>query len=80
MAGIASIGAAVTAYLTIVKLTGNSTACSTGGCDIVLSSPYATVFRFCIVMELNSAEWVTAPLSSTRLLYKGLFGIVPRYV
>jgi uncharacterized membrane protein len=44
MAGIASIGAAVTAYLTIVKLTGNSTACPTGGCDIVLSSPYATVF------------------------------------
>ena len=44
MAGIASVGAAVTGYLAIVKLTGNSTACPTNGCDLVLSSPYATVF------------------------------------
>jgi uncharacterized membrane protein len=44
MAGIASIGAAVTAYLTYTKLTGNEAACPTSGCDIVLSSPYATVF------------------------------------
>lgn len=44
MAGIAAIGAAVTAYLTITRLTGDPTACPTGGCDVVLSSPYATVF------------------------------------
>ncbi|URD53372.1 vitamin K epoxide reductase family protein [Chroococcidiopsis sp. CCNUC1] len=44
VAGIATIGAAVTAYLTITKLTGDPTACPTGGCDVVLSSPYATVF------------------------------------
>lgn len=44
MAGLATVGAAVTAYLTINKLTGSSTACPTKGCDIVLSSPYATVF------------------------------------
>ncbi len=44
MAGIASVGAAITGYLTIVKLTGDSTACPTNGCDLVLSSPYATVF------------------------------------
>lgn len=44
MAGIASIGAAVTAYLTYTKFTGNEAACPTQGCDIVLSSPYATVF------------------------------------
>lgn len=44
MAGIATIGAAVTAYLTVTKLTGDPTACPTGGCDVVLSSPYATVF------------------------------------
>ncbi|WP_373545106.1 vitamin K epoxide reductase family protein [Chamaesiphon sp.] len=44
MAGIASIGASVTAYLTYTKLTGNQAACPTGGCDVVLSSPYATVF------------------------------------
>lgn len=44
MAGIAAIGAAVTAYLTITRLTGDPTACPTGGCDVVLASPYATVF------------------------------------
>jgi uncharacterized membrane protein len=44
MAGLASIGAVVTAYLTVTKLTGDSAACPTGGCDVVLSSPYATVF------------------------------------
>jgi uncharacterized membrane protein len=44
MAGIASIGAAVTAYLTYSKLSGNEATCPTGGCDVVLSSPYATVF------------------------------------
>ena len=44
MAGIATIGATVTAYLTYTKLTGNRAACPTSGCDIVLSSPYATVF------------------------------------
>jgi uncharacterized membrane protein len=44
MAGIASIGASVTAYLTYTKLTGNQAACPTGGCDVVLSSPYATIF------------------------------------
>lgn len=44
MAGIATVGAVVTAYLTVVKLTQGSAICPTNGCDIVLSSPYATVF------------------------------------
>lgn len=44
MAGIASVGAAVTAYLTVTKLAGGSAACPTSGCNVVLSSPYATVF------------------------------------
>lgn len=44
MAGIASIGAVVTGYLTITKLMGNSAACPVNGCNIVLTSPYATVF------------------------------------
>jgi uncharacterized membrane protein len=44
MAGLAAIGAAVTAYLSIIEFTSSSTACPTKGCDIVLSSPYATVF------------------------------------
>lgn len=44
MAGLAAVGAVVTAYLTINKFMGSSTACPTKSCDIVLSSPYATVF------------------------------------
>lgn len=44
MAGIATVGAVVTAYLTAVKFTQGSAVCPTSGCDIVLSSPYATVF------------------------------------
>jgi uncharacterized membrane protein len=42
---IAIIGALVTAYLTYEKLMGNAAgACSSEGCDIVLNSPYATLF------------------------------------
>jgi len=44
MGGITTIGAVVTAYLAYIKFTGNEAACPTKGCDIVLSSPYATVF------------------------------------
>lgn len=43
MAGVATLGAVITAYLTIAKLTENPTICPTKGCDTVLSSPYATV-------------------------------------
>lgn len=44
IAALATVGAVVTAYLTIVKFSQSATACPTNGCDIVLSSPYATVF------------------------------------
>lgn len=44
MAGLATIGAVATGYLTIVKFSQSSTACPTNGCDIVLASSYATVF------------------------------------
>ena len=44
MAGVATVGAVVTAYMTYTKLTGSSTACPIEGCNIVLTSPYATVF------------------------------------
>jgi uncharacterized membrane protein len=40
---IAIVGALNTAYLTITKLTNTQTVC-VGGCEQVLSSPYATVF------------------------------------
>ena len=50
---ISILGALLTAYLTVVKLTGNSVVCAAGAagaaqsassCNDVLSSPYATVF------------------------------------
>lgn len=67
MAGLASIGVAVTGYLTVAKFTGNSTACPTGGCDIVLSSPYATVFGlplalFGLLAYVSMVFFAIAPL------------------
>lgn len=44
IAVLATFGAVITAYLTIVKLTGGNAACPITGCDQVLSSPYAVVF------------------------------------
>lgn len=44
MGAIAIIGAILTAYLTVIELTGGQAACPTGGCDIVLASPYAKLF------------------------------------
>jgi uncharacterized membrane protein/glutaredoxin len=44
VAGIASVGALGTGFLTINKLMGGGGACPTEGCEQVFSSPYATVF------------------------------------
>jgi uncharacterized membrane protein len=44
LTGIASIGAALTSYLTIAKLSGNTVACPTNGCEKVLSSVYSNIF------------------------------------
>lgn len=44
IAAIAGLGALNTAYLTVTKLFGGEAACPTQGCDLVLSSNYATVF------------------------------------
>ncbi|NJR52172.1 MAG: vitamin K epoxide reductase family protein [Leptolyngbyaceae cyanobacterium CSU_1_3] len=41
---IATLGAINTGYIAATKLFGGQTACPAGGCDVVLSSPYATVF------------------------------------
>ncbi|MBW4459166.1 MAG: hypothetical protein KME47_02855 [Nodosilinea sp. WJT8-NPBG4] len=67
IAGLAAVGAVVTAYLTINKLTGSATACPTKGCDIVLSSPYATVFGqplalFGFLAYVSMAVMAIAPL------------------
>ncbi|BCX12729.1 MAG: membrane protein [Thermosynechococcus sp.] len=42
--GVALAGMLVTAYLTIAKITNREVACPTSGCDVVLNSPWATVF------------------------------------
>lgn len=67
MAGIASLGAVTTAYLTIAKFTENPTICPTKGCDTVLSSPYANVFGlplalFGLLGYLSMILFAIAPL------------------
>lgn len=44
MAGIATLGLVITAYLTFVSFSQSSAACPTNACDIVLTSPYAKLF------------------------------------
>ena len=66
-AGIASIGAAITAYLTVVKLSNGTAVCPVEGCDIVLSSPYAYVFGlplslFGFLGYLSMIVFAVAPL------------------
>ena len=70
MAGIASIGAVGTGYLTAIKLTQGTAACPTGGCDVVLSSPYATVFGLPLTLfgflgYLSMIVFAIAPLLVT---------------
>ena len=67
MAGIATVGAVGTGYLTVVKLTQGTAACPTSGCDVVLSSPYATVFGlpltlFGFLAYASMAIFAVAPL------------------
>lgn len=75
--GISILGALLTAYLTVVKLTGNSVACTAAagataptaaGCNDVLSSPYATVFGlplalFGCLAYISMAVLALAPLA-----------------
>lgn len=44
MAGLASVGAAETGYLTLSKILHSDVACPSDGCASVLSSPYAQIF------------------------------------
>ncbi len=44
LGAIAAVGAVLTGYLTVSKALGGDAACPVGGCDVVLSSPYASVF------------------------------------
>jgi uncharacterized membrane protein/glutaredoxin len=46
LTGLSLSGAALTGYLTLVKLTGNTAACPTAGCETVLTSRYSEVAGF----------------------------------
>lgn len=68
---ISTIGALVTAYLTVVKLTGNEAACPVKGCDQVLTSVYADVFGIPLTLLGCLAYLVMVGLSLGPLLLKG---------
>lgn len=81
---IAAIGSLLTAYLTVVKLTNSSVACTAGAaatnassCNDVLSSPYATVFGlplalFGCLAYISMATFALAPLAFNSEQNKGL--------
>ncbi|HAJ59133.1 MAG TPA: hypothetical protein DCP31_07630 [Cyanobacteria bacterium UBA8543] len=83
MGAIATVGALLTAYLTVVKLTNSSVACSAdaaanvSSCNDVLSSPYATVFGlplalFGCLAYISMATFALAPLAVNPEQYKAL--------
>jgi uncharacterized membrane protein len=79
---IAIVGAILTAYLTVTKLTGGDVACSveaarSGGCSDVLNSPYATVFGlplslFGFLAYTSMATFALGPLFVNQEENKGL--------
>lgn len=65
---IATLGALVTGYLTVVHQLGQSAACPTNGCEAVLSSDYASVFGlplslFGFLAYTGMAVFALAPLA-----------------
>lgn len=65
---IAVLGATNTGYLAATKLAGGEAACPTQGCDLVLSSPYATVLGqplalFGLLAYIAMAIFALAPLA-----------------
>lgn len=77
IAAIATLGAVITAYLTIVKLAGGNAACPVTGCDKVLESPYAIVFGLPLALfgfvayagmtTMSVAPWLIDPESKRDL-------------
>jgi uncharacterized membrane protein len=73
IAAIASVGALLTGYLTVVKLSGGTAACTASAagassCHDVLSSPYATVFGlplalFGCLAYVSMATFALSPLA-----------------
>ncbi|MDJ0555559.1 MAG: vitamin K epoxide reductase family protein [Microcoleaceae cyanobacterium MO_207.B10] len=77
---IATVGAIITAYLAIKKLTGGIVACPVAGCDKVLESPYAVVFGLPLALfgfiayagmgTMAVAPWLINPDSQKELRSK----------
>jgi len=74
---IATVGAVLTAYLTVTKLSGTEVGCiagaavESGGCNDVLNSAYATVFNlplplFGLLAYISMAAFALAPLAVNR--------------
>jgi uncharacterized membrane protein/glutaredoxin len=71
IAAIAGLGALITGYLTIEKLSGRAAVCvagAAGGCNDVLSSPWATVFGqplalFGLLAYISMLIFALAPLA-----------------
>ncbi len=77
IAALAGLGALTTAYLTVVKLTQSTAACPTQSCDLVLASPYATVFGqplalFGFLAYTSMVIFALAPLAVARTANKEL--------
>ncbi|MBT9310797.1 vitamin K epoxide reductase family protein [Leptothoe kymatousa] len=68
---IATVGALGTAYLTVIKLMGNSAACPVKGCDQVLTSAYADVFGIPLTLFGCLAYLTMGALSLGPLLING---------
>ncbi len=80
IAGIATIGGVITAYLAIEKLTGGTVTCPVAGCEQVLESPYATIFGLPLALfgflayagmgTMAIAPWLVNPGSQKELRSK----------
>lgn len=67
LAGIAALGVAITAYLTIASFSQNPVVCPTNSCNAVLASPYAKVFGlplalFGLMGYIGMVAFAIAPL------------------
>ena len=83
---LAALGAAISAYLLVVRETGAALVCSTGGCETVQSSSYAEVlgipvaalgligFLGLLVASLGRGEWARLA-QATLALAAFLFGV-----
>ena len=83
---LAALGAAISAYLLVVRETGAALVCSTGGCETVQSSSYAELlgipvaalgligFLGLLVASLGRGEWARLA-QATLALAAFLFGV-----